>query len=47
MNDILQKLDNQEKIFAYEATGNNDAGQFIEPNKVMNLFSTVSHQNFI
>ena len=42
MNYILQNPDNQEKIFVYEATDNNDAGQCIEPNKVMNLFGTSS-----
>lgn len=47
MNDILQNPNNQEKIFAYETTGNNDAGQCIEPNKVMNLFGTASQQHSI
>lgn len=42
MNYILQNPDNQEKIFVYEVTDNNDAGQCIEPNKVMNLFGTSS-----
>ncbi len=42
MNYILQNPDNQEKIFAYEVTDNNDAGRFIDSNKVMNLFGTSS-----
>lgn len=42
MNDILHNPDNQEKIFAYEVTDNNDVGRFIDSNKVMNLFSTSS-----
>lgn len=47
INYILQNPDNQEKIFAYEVTDNNNAGRCIEPNKVMNLFGTASLQNFI
>ena len=42
MNYILQNPDNQEKIFAYEVTDNNDAVRFIDSNKVMNLFGTSS-----